>query len=340
MNDKSDQILEQEISPDQTKKKRPRIIRWVFALIGVYLLVLIGASFTGNRLGIQDRIKNEIGLASTEIAAQYQLALEDIEALRYQQAIMRLDYIIQYDPENIFAADKLEQVHFIMNFTATPTTMPTPTMTPTPDLRGQITLLESAEADFYAGEWDSLILTLDTLRNNYPEYNAVKVDGYYFAALRNRGVQRILVEGKLESGIYDLNMAEAFGPLDAEAINYRSWANQYITGASWWDVNWYQSMFYFQELAIYMPNLHDSTNLYSTERFATAQAGYATQTISDIIYFWDAGQYCVLKEQAQYMIDNYAIFNYTTVEYDYLKGSVDRCQFTQDAQATQNALDD
>ena len=329
--------IEDKTSGEQ--KKKPKIFRWILIFIGVYLLVLLIAFFAGNKLGIQDRISYEGQLAETEIASQYQLALEDIEAENYQQAVMRLDYILQYEPGNSLASDKLEQVQFIMNFTATPTEAPTPTMTPTPDLRGQIELMESAESDFYSGEWDSLLRSLDTLRGNYPEYNPVKIDGYYFAALRNRGVQRILYESDLEGGIYDLNMAEAFGPLDAQASSYRDWANQYITAASWWDINWYTSMLYFQELAIYMPNLNDASHITSSSRYATAQSNFATQTISDIKYFWDAGQYCTLKEQAQYMIDNFAIYNYTSEEYDYLKGSIDRCQFTQDAQATRNASD-
>jgi hypothetical protein len=337
MTEKDNLIEVKEENSGEEKKKRPRLFRWALILIGIYLIVMLIAFFAGNRLGIQDRIEYEGQLAGTEIASQYQLALEDIEAERYQQSIMRLEYILEYNPENILAFDKLEQVKFIMNFTATPTTEPTATMTPTPDLRGQVALMESAEVYFIAEEWDSLINTLDNLRRNYPEQNTVQVDGYYFAALRNRGVQRILYYGDLEGGIYDLNMAEAFGPLDAQAVNYRDWSNQYITGASWWEINWYSSMLYFQDLAIYMPNLSDASYLTSSQRYATAQAGFATQTISDIVYFWDTGQFCALKEQAQYMIDNSAIYNYTAEEYDYLKGSVDRCQFTQDAQATKNA---
>jgi hypothetical protein len=337
MNDIKNQAEDQEISPDEIKKKKPRLFRWALALIGIYLLILLIAGFAGNRLGIQDRVKHEAQLASTEIASQYQLALDDIEAQRYQQAIIRLDYILEYEPGNVMASDKLEQVQFIMNFTATPTIEPTPTMTPTPDLRGLVTLMESAEADFLAGEWDSLILTLDTLRGNFPDHNSVEIDGYYFAALRNRGVQRILYEGKLESGIYDLNMAEAFGPIDAQANSYREWANQYIAGASWWGINWYTSMQYFEELAINMPSLHDNSNLTSTDRFATAQAGFATQTITDIVFFWETQQYCALKEQAQYMIDNPGIFNYTPEEYEYLNKSINKCQLTQDAQATKDA---
>lgn len=325
------EIENQEVISEDSKKKRPRIFRWILSLIGIYLIVLLIAFFTGNRLGIQDRVKHEAELAHTEIASQYQMALEDIEALRYQQAIMRLDYILQYDPGNSVATDKLEQVQFIINFTATPTTVPTPTLTPTPDLRGQVTLMESAEALFIQGDWDVLLSTLDTLRGNYPEYDAVKIDGYYFASLRNRGMQRILIDGDLEGGIYDLNMAEIFGPLDAQAKSHRDWANQYMTGASWWQVDWYTAMLYFQELAIYMPNLRDSSNITSTNRFATAQSSFATRTVSDIVYYWELKQFCALSEQAQYMIDNASIFNYTAQEYDYLNRSIIKCQKTQDA---------
>ena len=135
MNEKDNQIEVKEENSGEEKKKRPRLFRWALTLIAIYIVVMLVAFFAGNKLGIQDRIQYEDQLAGTEIASQYQLALEDIEAERYQQAIMRLEYILKYEPESSLASDKLEQVQFIINFTATPTIEPTATLYPVRSIR-------------------------------------------------------------------------------------------------------------------------------------------------------------------------------------------------------------
>jgi hypothetical protein len=62
---------------------------------------------------------------------------------------------------------------------------------------------------------------------------------YYFA-LRNHGYDLITKEGNLEGGIYHLTLAERFGPLDNTANGLREGARIYITGASFWELNWEQ----------------------------------------------------------------------------------------------------
>ena len=98
-------------------------------------------------------------------------------------------------------------------------------------------------------DWTGAIDTLLLLRKNYPDYMAVKVDDMLFVALRNRGIDKIAQLHDLEGGNYDLTLAERFGPLDAEARNWRDWAELYIRGASFWDVDWAQSVYYFSQLA-------------------------------------------------------------------------------------------
>ena len=54
------------------------------------------------------------------------------------------------------------------------------------------------------------------MRKYDPNYNTSLVDGMYYFALRNYGYDLITKQGNLEGGIYQLTLAERFGPLDRE----------------------------------------------------------------------------------------------------------------------------
>jgi hypothetical protein len=118
-------------------------------------------------------------------------------------------------------------------------------------------------------DWDNAILSIDALRGNDITYRAVDLDGFYYEALRQRGVKKIL-NTSLEGGIYDLALAERFGPLDKDAESYRNWARLYMTGVSFWDLDWTQVLDYFGQIYPYLPNLRDSANMTSVERYRQA----------------------------------------------------------------------
>jgi hypothetical protein len=67
----------------------------------------------------------------------------------------------------------------------------------------------------------------------------------YYIALRYRGVQKIIYEGNLEGGMYDLSLTESFGPLDHEANGFRNWARMYVSGASFWEIDWERVLSFF-----------------------------------------------------------------------------------------------
>jgi hypothetical protein len=120
---------------------------------------------------------------------------------------------------------------------------------------------------------------------------AVQVDDMLFVALRNRGIDKIAQYHDLEGGNYDLTLAELFGPLDAEAKNWRDWADLYIRGASFWDVDWASAVYYFSQLADAAPNLSDTSGWTASNRYMDALLGYGD-------WFAANGQWC--DAQAQY----------------------------------------
>ena len=256
------------IRPHEKRSDSRRITWLLLPLAGVALLIWIGimSAFGGYASGLSMRR----GAASTQEAAaveeQYQLALQDIEQAQYFRARQRLEYIINLEPDYPGAAEKLAAVLLELNTTATPTLLPSPTFVPTPDTRGVQEIFNQGQQTLFNSEWTPAIETLLVLRKTDPTFRAVDVDGMLFVALRNRGKDKILKEADLEGGIYDLTLASKFGPLDAEAQGLLNWSTLYITGASFWGIDWEQVVSYFEQVAPQTPNLMDGSKMTATER--------------------------------------------------------------------------
>lgn len=272
---------------------KPRRISWRrWTIFGLLALVLIAASsaFLGYSTGINDRKRAEADQVTSRAEEQYQLGLQDLEAHHYDLARQRFEYVIQLNPNYPGVTDKLAEVLMRMNSTATPTVAPTPTVTPTPDLRGVEELFQQAQTELANYNWSAAIDTLLALRKADLNYRAVWVDDMLYVSFRNRGADKILKEGDLEGGIYDLTLAEQFGPLDADADSYQTWAGLYITGASFWELDWSQAVFYFAQIAPALPNLRDGSGWTAIERYRLALVGYGGQLA-------DAKDWCAAVEQ-------------------------------------------
>jgi tetratricopeptide (TPR) repeat protein len=277
---------EPELPPVESTPSQTRLWRALILLSLVALLVIAGASAYGGYLsGIEQRTSLEATQVHSEVAEQFDLGLQDVNAGRYEVARQRFEYVIQLDPGYPGVTDQLALVLLQLNTTATPTVVPTPTLTPTIDLRGAEELFSQAQVLLADERWSEAIETLLRLRNNEPAYQTVEVDSMLYVALRNRGVQRILADGDLEGGTYDLALAERFGPLDVEASNMRTWADLYVTGASFWGLDWAQAVNFFGQLIPVAPNLRDSSNITATERYRLATIEYGN-------FLADEGEWC------------------------------------------------
>jgi tetratricopeptide (TPR) repeat protein len=266
-----------EESANGEGSKPKRSLSWpLLIIISLIALLLIAATsaVSGYFSGINERTNFEVTQVAQQVEEQYQLGLQDMQAKRYELARQRFEYVIKLDPNYPGVTEQLAMVLLEINTTATPTIVPTPTLTPTPDMRGAGELFSQSQLLLADGKWTEAIETLLKLRKDEPEYQTIKVDSMLYVALRNRGVERILREGDLEGGTYDLALAEKFGPLDVEASNMRTWADLYKTGASFWGLDWGQSSFYFGQIIVVAPNLRDNTNMTAAERFRIATIKY------------------------------------------------------------------
>ncbi|MEM5774315.1 MAG: hypothetical protein AAGU05_04880 [Anaerolineaceae bacterium] len=281
--------------PEPTEP-RSRKQGWLFILGGLLMIVLLGGvgSWLGYQSGLKLRLNNEFDQVAMTAVTQYQLGVEDENAGRLDMARKRYEYVVQLDPNFPGIQDRLAAVMLHQAETNVPTIAPTQTsvpVTPTPDLRGIEEKYNAAAAYMRANDWENAIQTLEMIRKEDIHYRTADVDGMFYIALRFRGIQKIS-SGNLELGIYDLTLSELFAPLDNSAVGYRNWARFYITGASFWGVDWGKVVEMFGDVYPSMPNMIDSSGYTASERYRIATQKYAEQLVNE-------GKYCQAGEYFQ-----------------------------------------
>ncbi len=259
-------------------KGKRRIPWFLFPILG--LLILIGvagvSALGGYASGIGLRKEAESTQAAQSAMDHFQLGLQEMSQNNFYRARQHFEYVIQLNPNFPGAADKLAETLLYLNATATPTSIPTPTVTPTPDTRAVDDLYNQARQALQNSDWDAAINSLLALRGKDVNAHTVDVDGMLYIALRNRGRTKI-TKADLEGGIYDLTLAANFAPLDTEAQGLLDWSQLYITGASFWEIDWAQVVQYFSQVAPQMPNLTDSSGMSANERYRQALFEYGNQ---------------------------------------------------------------
>jgi tetratricopeptide (TPR) repeat protein len=276
---------EDDTQPIKPVKKAPRWRSILISILGFLLLMGLGA-FGGYTSGIKDRVNARNSVISQQLTEQFQYAIVDIEFGRYEAAKQRLEFIIANEPSYPGAQQKLTEV---LVMSSIPTLTPTVTVTSTPDFSGAESAFQRAQQLILAQDWPNALSALDTIRKLDPSYKTAQVDGMYYFALRNYGYDLIKKQGNLEGGIYQLTLAERFGPLDNTAVGLREGARMYITGASFWELDWAQAVAYFSQVGSGWPSMWDGT-MSAAERLYFASMRYGDQLV-------EQQQYCDAVQQ-------------------------------------------
>jgi tetratricopeptide (TPR) repeat protein len=277
------QIEDTSPAPSPSSLASPVWLGRRLSLIGLgalvlLLVVLVGAGYAGYQAGMAQRDSQARATQAADLERQYELGQSDLAAGRYEVAQARFEYILQLDPRFRDAGQKLAQVRAAMAATPTPapasaTPRPEPSATQS---HAAADLFAQAQTQYAAGDWEGVIASLSRLHAVDPNYQPVKVNGMLYLAYRNRGVA-LIAGNDMETGMFDLDKAEAIGPLDTEALNYRAWGRLYLAAQSFWGLNWQQAMEILQQLHLIAPYFHDTTALLyqSTVNYADqlAQSG-------------------------------------------------------------------
>jgi hypothetical protein len=283
-----------DTQPTPTGIQRHRYLFWLlWVILGIGLLgvAIVTGGILGYSSGTTEGSKILVANAEDQLQEQFELGVQDFNAGRFDLARQRFEYVLSLDAEYPGVVEKLAEVMGILNATATPTPLP-PTQTPPPtrDLRPVEDIFQHAQGAFDEGDWNTTIDTLIALRREDPLYRVVEVDSLLYRTLLNRGVDKIRLESNLEGGIYDLALAERFGPLSAIANNWRNLARLYLIGSSFWEVYPEQAVYYFGLVASGAPFLRDASGWTARERYRSSLIHYADQLVKK-------GDVCVAQEQ-------------------------------------------
>ena len=124
---------------------------------------------------------------------------------------------------------------------------PTPGPTSTPDTRGEEEMFNTIVANMAASEWESAISNMDALRDKNLEYRSMEVDGLYYIALRNWGIN-LINQGYLESGIYKITFGGSLlVRLTGMRNGQRDAARYYLAGSGFWEIDWAKALGVLQQ---------------------------------------------------------------------------------------------
>ena len=280
----------QESQPAPKKKFRPNFKKFFLGLLALIVLIALGG-LGGYQSAIATRVDTESTAIAQQVTEQYALALVDIASGNYGLAQQRLEFIIENNPSFPEAQQKLAEVMVMSNMSNVPTSTPAPTITPTVDLSGVEEIFQRAKQYIDIKDWPNALANLDSLRRKDSSYRVAEVDGMYYFAFRNYGYDLIVKEGNLEGGMYELTLAERFGPLDSNASGLREGARLYILGASFWGLDWKNAVFYFSQLYPAWPQLWDGT-MTASERFRVASISYGDELFAQ-------DEWCAASQQYQ-----------------------------------------
>jgi tetratricopeptide (TPR) repeat protein len=182
------------------------------------------------------------------LVEQFDLGIQDLLAGRHELARDRFEYILSLDPDYEGAAELLGQALLALD-QPTPSPSPEVTLTPTatPDFGSLDSTFASAQEAFNREDWTATIDILVVLRGKAPEYRLDEVNTMLATSLRNRGMDK-LMQGLLEQGIYDLTLAERFGPLDNQAATWKASAAFFTFANSYYGLNWAKAVEYFGQI--------------------------------------------------------------------------------------------
>jgi tetratricopeptide (TPR) repeat protein len=267
--------MSENLSNTQPLNPARKTTRWRSVLIGIagILVLLVLAGFGGYQSAIATRVQARTELVNSQLLDQFQRALVDEQFKRYDDAKQRLNFILQNDPS--FPGVQTEYAKVLV-LSSIPTATLTPTLTPTPDVRNQQALLTTAQQYISKSDWVNALTELDQLRKKDPSFEASQVDGLYYFALRNYGVNLIQKQGNLAGGIYELTLAERFAPLDKEASSLREGARLYLDAASFWQLDWATAANELAQVFNAYPAMWDGT-MTSAKRYQIAAERYGDQ---------------------------------------------------------------
>jgi hypothetical protein len=243
-------------------------------LIGVLLLVVAISIGLGYWLGVRELAVLDQQKLDAYLVDQYNLALGDLQAGRYDFAQQRLDDILARNPDYPGAKEAQEKVTRLQN--TTPTALPTATImpSPTPNVALGEQMYQKARQQYKDKDFKGMMLTLLIIQRDVPSFNPLRIEGLLFLSLQEQGLADIKALN-LESGLYHLWLASKYAPLDAAATDKMDWARLVL--------NSYQAAYHYRKVDLEKSVINFSTVYVLAPGYRTSLVQDYTDTLNAFI---------------------------------------------------------
>jgi tetratricopeptide (TPR) repeat protein len=269
-----------ETLPTENSVSAPRRrIPWGWFFLGALVLAVVVGAVAGNFAGSALKSSRQAEDLQAWDTEQFLLAQADYGAGNYSVAMQRLEAVLKNEPDFPDAADLRERVLAAMNATPTPQPTATPIPSPTPDAPRAEQMLAQAKQQFADKNYVEMIKTLLTLKVEIPSFQPERVDGLLWVAYRFNGVYLIKNTNRLAEGMYYLDVAALYAPLDQEAVNEVASAKYFLSV--------YQSAYYYRnkDIEVSMKNFFEAYSIrpYFTERLVIDYADIIVQNADELV---------------------------------------------------------
>lgn len=255
-----------------------RRARWLrlfgLGMIFMALLVLFygGVAYLGWQSGERIRQEEMVAAQESALAHQLELAVADVAAGRHELALRRLDWIEArqggYAGVATVRAEAIAQT--VVMATATATVVPTVTPLPTATVvvEGEEVRDTAVAAEELAeltemvetGKWAEAIEAIPDFQAAFPSYERQVTNQLLYDSYVRHG-QNLLETEQIELGLSYLEQARGLGDLSEPVEGQVTFAELYLEGIVFYEVNWPAYLYYFRELCTFAPLFHNSCSL-------------------------------------------------------------------------------
>jgi hypothetical protein len=230
-----------------------------------------GTAYGGYRAGVQQRAMAAATAVAKEVQLQFRLAAQDMQIGQSGVAAQRLEYVVRMNPDFPGAAQMLAKAREAANGATLHVARSTEAPLPVEERLSPEHLFNLLAGAYQRGEWPQVVQRAAALKATGAQHRSTSVDGMLFVGLRNRGIERIDA-GVLEMGLTDLEHAEQIMDLDNVALQRRRWAALYLSGMTFWELNWQLAIDNLSVLYQIAPNFRDARSQLRKAHIAYGEA--------------------------------------------------------------------
>jgi tetratricopeptide (TPR) repeat protein len=259
----------------EAAKTHPQTRLWM-RRTGLLLMLLagllawyLGIFYVGWQRGQADQEQLQEAKQAEQLETQVELARQDMDSGSYALAQLRLEWVLERSPDDPEALSLYGQTQselerlltpaVVMTPTSSPTPIPSPTPTPVP-IEDPTAELDRLRELVSAEKWEEAVPALVSFQWQFPSSSRQETDAMLFDAYIGLGLS--LLQGEqVEHGLAQLEQAEKLGDLPESVLDHRTWAEIYLQGIAFYNVNWGATVYYFRDLCLAAPFYQSSCDV-------------------------------------------------------------------------------